>query len=534
MGFKDESGGLRLRRKLPVMGAAGALLVGGALALFSTGVHGMPPEHYFASTQVELSVPYFGPLSGVIVEDANGLVLPVLETERSLRRVDLSMELPPGRHDLRVSFSSWLGRRAHPNPIGVVVDLDPPELTFEGWSLDTEGQFEEQVVREGTLTVRGVCQGGHSLRLGARHIALNQDGQFETSVPLSKGQNRLKWTAGDRAGNRTEVELAVFWDTEDPEVIWRTAPGEVFNASQGRFELDLSDDGEIAAASGLVPGGGAVTWSRKGDRRWVVQTSELPDGEHTLEVKVVDRAGRVRRSSRTFVLDSTDTFGEAHLTVGARGPDIEVLHRRLKQFRFGLDLEGPVYTTATAQAVRDLQAYYGLKPNGVVGKQELRLLGPHLYVNLQEFALVLDRPGLPAKRYTVGLGTEDYPTQAGLYYVYEKVVDPTWLPPDSDWAKDAKPTPPGPDNPLGTRWIGLDWGGLGIHGTNAPWTVGSATSHGCLRMLTEEVEELFTMVEVGMPVTILSGHESNAAVERFWSREPVSTAPLEDAAPSSG
>lgn len=116
----------------------------------------------------------------------------------------------------------------------------------------------------------------------------------------------------------------------------------------------------------------------------------------------------------------------------------------------------------------------------------------------------------------VASGSYDHPTPTGEFVVWEKVTEPTWLPPKSDWAKDAEPIPPGPDNPLGTRWIGFDWGGVGIHGTNAPWTVGSAASHGCLRMVTAEVEELFELVEVGTPVVVLSGSSDDPLVEKYW------------------
>ena len=67
--------------------------------------------------------------------------------------------------------------------------------------------------------------------------------------------------------------------------------------------------------------------------------------------------------------------------------------------------------------------------------------------------------------------------------------------------------------------MGFDWGGVGIHGTNAPWTVGSAASHGCMRMVTGQVEELFELVEVGTPVVVLGGWEDDPLLERYWPTE---------------
>ncbi len=76
--------------------------------------------------------------------------------------------------------------------------------------------------------------------------------------------------------------------------------------------------------------------------------------------------------------------------------------------------------------------------------------------------------------------------------------------PDPTWAKDAKPIPPGPGNPLGTRWMGLSAPYVGIHGTPDAASIGYSASHGCIRMLIPQVEWLFTQVDVGTPVFIVA------------------------------
>jgi len=86
--------------------------------------------------------------------------------------------------------------------------------------------------------------------------------------------------------------------------------------------------------------------------------------------------------------------------------------------------------------------------------------------------------------------------------VVVKQRNPWWRPPDSDWAKDAKPIPPGPGNPLGTRWMGLDAAAVGIHGTPDAASIGYSASHGCIRMRVPEAEWLFEQVEIGTPVVI--------------------------------
>ena len=86
--------------------------------------------------------------------------------------------------------------------------------------------------------------------------------------------------------------------------------------------------------------------------------------------------------------------------------------------------------------------------------------------------------------------------------VTSKHMNPTWYPPNSDWAKDAEPIPPGTANPLGTRWIGTSAPGVGIHGTPDDSSIGSYASHGCIRMHIWDVEQLYEYVVIGMPVII--------------------------------
>jgi lipoprotein-anchoring transpeptidase ErfK/SrfK len=125
-----------------------------------------------------------------------------------------------------------------------------------------------------------------------------------------------------------------------------------------------------------------------------------------------------------------------------------------------------------------------------------------IVIDQSAHSLTLYRAGKPTLHFGVAVGQSAYPTPTGDGHVIVKVVDPTWVPPNSDWAKGALPIPPGPDNPLGTRWIGLSWPSVGIHGTNDPASIGYSVSHGCIRMAIPDVERLFEMVYVGTPVTI--------------------------------
>lgn len=152
--------------------------------------------------------------------------------------------------------------------------------------------------------------------------------------------------------------------------------------------------------------------------------------------------------------------------------------------------------------------------------------GERVSLPTAERQLVLDRRlrrlsvienGLERRRFPVGVGRPGWETPVGRFEVIELAIDPTWEHPAT-----GRRIPPGPGNPLGSRWIGFhrDCQGrsgfngtehlvlkgcvtAGFHGTPQRDSVGRAVSHGCVRLLDEHVRELFDLVELGMPVTVL-------------------------------
>jgi lipoprotein-anchoring transpeptidase ErfK/SrfK len=130
--------------------------------------------------------------------------------------------------------------------------------------------------------------------------------------------------------------------------------------------------------------------------------------------------------------------------------------------------------------------------------------GPIVVIRRASNRLYLyDGPAL-AQSYGVATGSKKYPTPLGEWEIVTMQRNPWWIPPDSKWAKDAKPIPPGPGNPLGTRWMGLDATAVGIHGTPDAASIGYSASHGCIRMRIPDAEALFTRVEVGTPVYVVN------------------------------
>jgi lipoprotein-anchoring transpeptidase ErfK/SrfK len=107
------------------------------------------------------------------------------------------------------------------------------------------------------------------------------------------------------------------------------------------------------------------------------------------------------------------------------------------------------------------------------------------------------------RTFGVATGQTQYPTPLGEFEIVVMWRNPWWYPPASDWARDAKPIPPGPGNPLGTRWMGISSPAVGIHGTPDAASIGYSASHGCIRMRIPDAEWLFEQVELGTPVFIV-------------------------------
>jgi lipoprotein-anchoring transpeptidase ErfK/SrfK len=126
-----------------------------------------------------------------------------------------------------------------------------------------------------------------------------------------------------------------------------------------------------------------------------------------------------------------------------------------------------------------------------------------LTVDRAHFRLRLFKRLVMVKSYGIAVGRAGLETPTGLYHVQEREVNPSWHVPNRPWAGAlaGRTIPPGPGDPLVARWLGLG-GGVGIHGTNEPFSIGSAASHGCIRMLAGDVIALYPRVPLGTPVFI--------------------------------
>jgi len=127
-----------------------------------------------------------------------------------------------------------------------------------------------------------------------------------------------------------------------------------------------------------------------------------------------------------------------------------------------------------------------------------------IVVSLQDRKLALVEDGEVKKVYTVAVGKPSTPSPEGTFTIQRRVANPTYH-------HDGKTVLPGPNNPVGTRWMGLSKSGYGIHGTNEPKSIGKAASHGCIRMAKADLEEFYTMVAVGDMVRLIAHRDEETA-----------------------
>jgi lipoprotein-anchoring transpeptidase ErfK/SrfK len=143
-----------------------------------------------------------------------------------------------------------------------------------------------------------------------------------------------------------------------------------------------------------------------------------------------------------------------------------------------------------------------VKPN--VSTDQLAQKYPvYLTIDRGAFQLRLWKNLKLVKAYTIAVGMQGLETPAGIYTIDDKQVNPSWHVPDSAWAGSlaGQVIPPGPEDPLKARWMGF-FNGAGIHGTDEVSSLGTAASHGCIRMAIPDVIELYNQVPLGTPIYI--------------------------------
>lgn len=158
-----------------------------------------------------------------------------------------------------------------------------------------------------------------------------------------------------------------------------------------------------------------------------------------------------------------------------------------------LTFHGPSEVRIPVKPVRPKLGLYGLS----------RRYGTYLLVSRETFTLRLFKRLKLVKTYRIAVGRAGLETPAGEYTIDDKQVNPSWHVPLSSWAGDlaGRVIPPGPDDPIKARWLGF-WDGAGIHGTDEISSIGTAASHGCIRMTIPDVEDLYPRVPLETPIYV--------------------------------
>ena len=149
-----------------------------------------------------------------------------------------------------------------------------------------------------------------------------------------------------------------------------------------------------------------------------------------------------------------------------------------------------------------------------------------ILISIPDRQLALVDNGQVVKVYTISVGTHGTPSPEGTFTIVSHVANPTW-------SHRGKVIGPGKDNPVRSRWMGLSLKGYGIHGTNAPRSIGKAASHGCFRMGKKDIEELFTLVRIGDTVAVRAQRDELVS-QIFGAGNHSGEVQVASAAPSDG
>jgi lipoprotein-anchoring transpeptidase ErfK/SrfK len=217
----------------------------------------------------------------------------------------------------------------------------------------------------------------------------------------------------------------------------------------------------------------------------------------------------------TFIRTPIRTFvAKAAKAVAIKAKDarahVTLTHVYRARGKAGRALNQKKVNAAIEAALADPRVPRLLKPGRVATKPAVRTAdiarkyATVITVDRAHFKLRLFKHFKFSKSYSVAVGQPAYPTPTGLYAIQNKQVNPTWTVPNSPWAGELQGqsvSGSDPNNPLKARWMGIV-NGVGIHGTGQDYSIGTAASHGCIRMHVSDVIDLFDRTPVGTPVLI--------------------------------
>jgi lipoprotein-anchoring transpeptidase ErfK/SrfK len=325
-------------------------------------------------------------------------------------------------------------------------------------------------------------------------------GQFSLTPVIPDGKTPVTLIAADAAGNETRASHVMLVDSGRPDINVGGVDGWVDDTDHPKVYAFVDSASPTRIVAKINGQDAKVTPMSIG---YTIEAGQLPQGTSELTLEVTNSLGRTTTRSKKINIDSTETLtNDLTLAPGARGQDVARLTRRLKVARVWEGKPSWTYNAKVVAAVKAFQKKSDLPEDGIARPALLAQTAGKIVVIQSKFVLNLYIDGKLFKQYPVAVGMPAYPTPTGDFVVTERIENPTWTPPNSPWAAGLEPVPPGANNPLGTRWIGTSASLVGIHGTPSDSSIGTAASHGCIRMHISDVEDLFERVTVGMPVEI--------------------------------
>jgi lipoprotein-anchoring transpeptidase ErfK/SrfK len=322
---------------------------------------------------------------------------------------------------------------------------------------------------------------------GAYVYDRSQDGKIAAGVTID-GIDVGGMSAEDAEG---KLRRDLLRPLEEP--LRATFRGQKWSLPGEKLKVRADIDGAVARA---------VQVSREGD---------LPTrigrylGGDELEVEIGSRIEYSRSAINRFVRGIAAELDRAprDASVAPSADALEVVAsqpgRKLRDVRLTDQLREAV----TGGGPRTVTAHVHKTAPEVTTEEVARRYPSYLTLDRANFTLRLFKDLEPVRTYTVAVGQEGLETPEGTYEIQAMEEEPTWYVPESDWAGDlaGQVIPPGPSNPIKARWMAI-FEGAGIHGTEETASLGSAASHGCVRMSIPDVEELYEQVEVGTPIFI--------------------------------
>ncbi len=264
-------------------------------------------------------------------------------------------------------------------------------------------------------------------------------------------------------------------------------------AREARTKVDVEETVDAAIEEGRKGGILARTWrGLTGGERNVTLQPEIEYSPAAVD-RLVERVGR-RLNRRP--IDARARFEPGNISISAARTGRTVDAERLRA--------SVISELTSTTADRTVTVPVKTKRPKVTRAQVAKRYPVVVEVNRGAFQLSLYKQLELVKTYPIAVGQAGLETPSGLYKIANKAINPAWHVPTSSWAGSlAGQVIPGgsPQNPLKSRWLGV-YDGVGVHGTADRGSIGTNASHGCIRMLVEDVEDLYDQVPVGAPIYI--------------------------------